>query len=204
MFFGWVPPLLMKRLAEHTDEDLVIMAQAGSQTAFDLLVDRYAAVVYRVARGITRGHQDAEDIVQETFLRAFKSLDRFSASKASFRTWLLTIARNQSINVFGSLKRKAARFLGDFDSVESGRQPTDNPLAVNRQDAETLFSIQQEHSRVQEALRKLPERQRTALLLKAQENMSYEEIAEVMASSSSAVESLIFRGRKRLLELLHE
>jgi RNA polymerase sigma-70 factor, ECF subfamily len=204
MFFGWVHPRLMKRLADHTDEDLVIMAQGGSQTAFDQLVDRYALVVYRVARCIAHGHQDAEDIVQETFLRAFKSLDRFSATKASFRTWLLTIARNQSINVFSSLKRKAARFIADFDPVESGRQQTDNPLAVNQQDAETLFSIQQEHSRVQKALRELPERQRTALLLKAQENMSYEEIAEVMASSSSAVESLIFRGRKKLLELLEE
>jgi RNA polymerase sigma-70 factor (ECF subfamily) len=194
----------MKRLADHTDEDLVTMAQGGSQAAFDELVDRYSAVVYRVARGITRGHHDAEDVVQDTFLKAFKSLDRFSVAKASFRTWVLTIARNQSINVFSSLKRKAARFLSDFDQAESTPSSMDHPLAAGQQDAEKLLSIQQEHARVQKALSKLPERQRTALLLKAQESMSYEEIAVVMKSSGSAVESLIFRARKRLLELLEE
>lgn len=194
----------MKRLADHTDEDLVTMALGGSAVAFDELVERYAAVVYRVARGITRGHSDAEDVVQETFLKAFKSLDRFSASKASFRTWVITIARNQSINVFSSLKRKAARFLADFDQVEqSGSSSADAP-ALGTRDAETLLAIQQEHAQVQKALSKLPERQRTAILLKAQESMSYEDIAQVMNSSSSAVESLIFRGRKRLLELLEE
>jgi RNA polymerase sigma-70 factor (ECF subfamily) len=125
-------------------------------------------------------------------------------AKASFRTWVLTIARNQSINVFSSLKRKAARFLSDFDQAESTPSSTDHPLAAGQQDAEKLLSIQQEHARVQKALSKLPERQRTALLLKAQESMSYEEIAVVMKSSGSAVESLIFRARKRLLELLEE
>ena len=200
--FGLVQLRLMKSLEDQTDEDLVLLAQDGSQTAFNELVDRYTPVVYRIARGITRGHHDAEDIVQETFFKAFKSLDGFSSSKASFRTWLLTIARNQSINVFSVLKRKAARFLGEFDPADPGHQLEDNPLAMNHKDAESLLSIQQEHSRLQKALARLPERQRTALLLKAQEGMSYEEIAQVMNNSSSAVESLIFRGRKRLLELM--
>jgi RNA polymerase sigma factor (sigma-70 family) len=194
----------MKSLEDQTDEELVSMTQDGSQTAFNELVDRYTPVVYRMARGITRGHHDAEDIVQETFFKAFKSIDHFSSIKASFRTWLLTIARNQSINVFSALKRKATRFLGDLDLAEFGRQLSDNPLAMNQKDAESLYSIQQEHARLQKALEKLPERQRTALLLKAQESMTYEEIAHVMNSTSSAVESLIFRARKKLLELLED
>ncbi len=194
----------MKSLEDQTDEDLVLMAQDGSHAAFNELVNRYTPVVYRVARGITRGHHDAEDVVQETFFKVFKSLDRYSLIKASFRTWLLTIARNQSINVFSALKRRATRLLGEFDLTESGSQSQDNPLAMNPKDAESLFSIQQEHSLLQKALAKLPERQRTALLLKAQESLSYEEIAQVMNSSSSAVESLIFRGRKKLLELMEK
>jgi RNA polymerase sigma factor (sigma-70 family) len=192
----------MKSLEDQTDEELVSMAQTGSQAAFNALVDRYTPVIYRMARGITRGHHDAEDVVQETFLKAFNSLDRFTAVKASFRTWVLTIARNQSINVFSALKRKAARFLSEYDSQGSGNQLRENPSAMDNRDAEELLSIQQEHSRLQNALSKLPERQRTALLLKAQENLSYEEIARVLNSSGSAVESLIFRARKRLLELL--
>lgn len=69
------------------------------------------------------------------------------------------------------------------------------------QNAETLLAVKQEFSRVEKALAKLPERQRTALLLKSQEEMSYEDIGEVMNCSASSVESLIFRARKKLLDL---
>ena len=101
-----------------TDEDLVREALAGSETHFNVLVDRYADVVYRLAFGITRSHQEAEDVVQETFLRAFKHLDRFSSDRAAFKAWILTIARNQSINVFSALKRRALRFMGDVESED--------------------------------------------------------------------------------------
>ena len=75
-----------------TDEELALRAQAGSEQDFDALVNRYAPAVYRLARGITCGSQDAEDVVQETFLRGSRHLDSFAPSKATFKTWLLTIA----------------------------------------------------------------------------------------------------------------
>ena len=187
-----------------TDEELALRAQAGSEQDFDALVNRYAPVVYRLARGITRGSQDAEDVVQETFLRAFRHLDTFAPSKATFKTWLLTIARNQSINVFGSLKRRTLRFLSEFDIDERGTQCSDNPFSSVEKDAESLLAMKQEYSRVEQALEGLPERQRTAMLLKAQHDMSYDQIAQVMNTSVSSVESLIFRGRKRLLEILED
>ena len=194
----------MKPWTDHTDEELVSMAQGGSESAFGELVDRYAPLVYRVAHVITRVPEDAEEIVQETFLRAFRHLERFSTDKASFKTWLLVIARNQSINVFGALKRKATRFLAEFESDASLRDQPNNPHAVDHRDAESLLSMKQEYSRLQDALKKLPERQRTALLLKTQENLSYGEIGRIMNSSSSAVESLIFRARAKLTELWEE
>ncbi len=187
-----------------TDEELALRAQAGSEQDFSALVDRYAPVVYRLARGITRGPQDAEDVVQETFLRAFKHLGSFAPSKATFKTWLLTIARNQSINVFGALKRRTLRFLSEIDIDERGPACSNNPGSGLDRDAESLLALKQEHSRVEQALRKLPERQRTAVLLKAQDDMSYDQIAGVMNTSVSSVESLIFRGRKRLLEILED
>ncbi len=187
-----------------TDEELALRAQAGSEQDFDALVNRYAPEVYRLARGITRGSQDAEDVVQETFLRAFRHLDSFAPSKATFKTWLLTIARNQSINVFGSLKRRTLRFLSESDIDERGTQCSDNPFSCVEKDAESLLAMKQEYSRVEQALEGLPERQRTAMLLKAQHDMSYDQIAQVMNSSVSSVESLIFRGRKRLLEILED
>ncbi len=185
-----------------TDEELVQRVQKGSEFAFNELVDRHSDMVYRQARAISGSVHEAEDIVQETFLKVFKHIDRFSPSKASFKTWLLTIARNQSINVFSSLKRKAVRLFAE-EEIESGDwgSPT-NRVATT--DAESLLSIKQELSRVTAALEKIPERQRTALLLKAQENMSYEEIAIIMQTSASAVESLIFRARKTVLEIVKD
>jgi RNA polymerase sigma-70 factor (ECF subfamily) len=187
-----------------TDEHLVLQAQEGSEAAFNALVDRHTTLVYRLAHSITNSSQEAEDIVQETFLRVFKHLDTFSPSKATFKTWLLAIARNQSINVFSALKRKALRFLGD--PPEDDRNPHDagNPFSSQAQDLETLLATKQEFMRVEQGINGLPQRQRTALLLKSQEDMTYEEIAIVMKVSVSSVESLIFRARKKLLEVLED
>ena len=90
----------MRPLGTEPDEELVLRAQNGSEAHFGALVDRYTPNVYRLALGITGDHLEAEEVVQETFLRAYKHLDRFTASKAAFKTWLLAIARNQSINIF--------------------------------------------------------------------------------------------------------
>jgi RNA polymerase sigma-70 factor (ECF subfamily) len=185
-----------------SDEDLVEQAQKGSEAHFNLLVDRHTPTVYRLALGITRNHHEAEDIVQETFVKVFSNLHRYSPAKAGFKTWLLTIARNQSINVFNSLKRKTARFLTEYDLNEHNQEIGGNPFTPEYRNAEQVLSLKQEMARTQSALNKLPERQRTALLLKSQEGLSYDEIASIMKASASSVESLIFRARKKLLEVL--
>jgi RNA polymerase sigma-70 factor, ECF subfamily len=187
-----------------SDEDLVRESRAGSEMHFNVLVDRYTGVVYRIAFGITRSHHEAEDIVQETFLRAFKNLDRFTPERAAFKAWILTIARNQSINVFSSLKRRAFRFMGDAESEDPDGFSETASFSGSSRDAETLLAAKQEFSRLGKALEKLPERQRTALLLKTQEEMSYDAIGEVMKCSASSVESLIFRARKKLMELMEK
>ncbi len=192
----------MNTLDSVTDEELVRHAQEGSEAAFNALVDRHAALVYRLAHGITKSPQEAEDIVQETFLRVFKHLDDFSPSRANFKTWLLAIARNQSINVFSALKRKALRFVGDLPEEDRNPHMPNNPFSSQAHDLETLLGTKQEFLRVEQAINCLPSRQRTALMLKSQEDMSYEEIANIMNSSVSSVESLIFRARKRLMEIL--
>jgi RNA polymerase sigma factor (sigma-70 family) len=185
-----------------TDEELVQRVQNGSEFAFNELVDRHSDTVYRQARVISGSVHEAEDIVQETFLKAFKYIDRFSPSKASFKTWLLTIARNQSINVFSSLKRKAVRLFAE-EEIEGSDWGSGTNMSRTT-NAESLLSVKQEFSRVMDALKKIPERQRTALLLKTQEDMSYDEIAVIMQTSASAVESLIFRARKTILEIVKD
>lgn len=185
-----------------SDEDLVEQAQKGSEAHFNLLVDRHTPTVYRLALGITGNHHEAEDIVQETFVKVFNNLHRYSPDKAAFKTWLLTIARNQSINVFKSLKRKTARLLAEYDVDERNPGIGDNPFAPEQRNAEQMLSLRQQTARILSALKKLPERQRTALMLKSEEGLSYDEIASVMETSVSSVESLIFRARKRLLDVL--
>lgn len=185
-----------------SDEELMAQAQRGSESHFNLLVDRHTPAVYRLALEITRNHHEAEDIVQETFLKVYGNLRQYSPDKARFKTWLFTIARNQSINVFRSLKRKTARLFFEYDFAEQAVEPGAGYASPENRNAEQMLSQRQETARIQGALGKLPERQRTALLLKSQEELSYDEIASVMKTSVSSVESLIFRARKRLLELL--
>lgn len=192
----------MSLMRDTTDEELVERARQGYEAAFNELVDRHTYAVYRMALGITGVPHEAEDIVQETFLKVFKSLDRFSSSKARFKTWLLTIARNESINLFHALKRKAARFLGEPEHETALSASANGHVSTLLRNPEALLSDMQQFHRVQTAMKSLPERQRTALLLKSQDGLSYAEIAQIMGSSVSSVESLIFRARQKLLETL--
>jgi len=187
-----------------TDEELAEKAADGSEAHFNLLVDRYAQIVYRTALGITGVPQEAEEIAQETFLKVFKNLRHFSPAKAAFKTWVLTIARNQSINAFASLKRRAMKLFSESHRENNGTEAEQNFFSDRGPDPEALLSIQQEFSRTARAVRQLPERQRTALLLKAVEGLSYTEIARIMDTSPSSVESLIFRARRTLLDVLEE
>ncbi len=192
----------MGRFESLSDHELVKASQNGSEGFFGELVDRHTNLVYRIARSITGSHEEAEDIVQETFLRAFKSIEKFDESKSTFKTWLLTIARNQSINIVSSFRRKTFKFFSDRDEDDPELEFSSNPLSQETQDAETQLSIKQQFHAMEKALKKLPERQRSALLLKSQESMSYEEIAVVMDISVSSVESLIFRARKKIIKLV--
>ena len=192
----------MPHHTETSDEQLVVLAQEGSEAAFSELVDRHTSVVYRIAYGMTGAATEAEEIVQETFIKVFKHLDSYSPEKASFKTWLLTIARNQSINTFKSLKRRAAGIFIAKTSEENEGISEEERYGANDTTAESLLQRKQEMSRVNKALSKLPERQKMALTLKAVENLSYAEIGMIMNASASSVESLIFRARKKLVELL--
>ncbi len=194
----------MGRFEALSDQDLITAARGGSDLYFGELVDRHTILVYRVARSITGSHEEAEDVVQETFLRAFKSLEKFDISRSTFKTWLLTIARNQSINIVSSFRRKTLKFFSDREEDEPELEFASNPLSQEPLDAEAQLSLKQQFHAMDKALKKLPERQRTALLLKSQESMSYDEIAVVMNISVSSVESLIFRARKKIIELVEK
>lgn len=191
-------------MTEHSrsDEELAQMALDGTDSAFEILVNRYTPVIYRIALGITGTPEEAQDVVQETLLKAFTHLKHFCPEKGSFKVWILTIARNKSINVYSYLKRKAVSLFSDDDSEKIETDNFNNLFVGSGENQESLMVIQQEYNSVVSALGKLPKRQKAALLLKVQENLSYEEIAVVMDASPSSVESLIFRARRKLTEIL--
>jgi RNA polymerase sigma factor (sigma-70 family) len=194
----------MKQPDTLNDEEVALRAKEGSEIHFNELVDRYTSMVYRIALGITGSSQEAEEIVQETFWKVFENLGEFSVSKGSFKTWLLTIARNQSISHFRHLKRRIVRlFARSYDQDEDiGSQSSWNHAHLPN--PESLLLSKERTLWIRSTLEKLPERQRTALVLHAQEGLSQTEIASVMNISISSVESLLYRARKSLMELLKD
>lgn len=182
------------------DEQLVIQFQHGEKQAFDELVRRYQDKVLNTCFRFIGREDDARDAVQDIFIKVYHALDSFKP-KATFSTWLYRIAVNHSLNVVRSQKRRS--WLKSFsmtgqDQNEIGlvADPSKNPHKKLEQDERAAL--------VQQALEKLNEEQRVAVILHRFEGLSYKEIAEVMHTSVSSVESRLFRARQNLAKLLKD
>src|SRR5215471_16857517 len=153
-------------------------------------------VVYRMLRDAT----EAEDLAQNVFVQVYKSAHRYRIS-AKFSTWLFTIARNLCLNEIRRRSRHPAESL-DVPHPEQEGQPL-HQFEDKKTFAPPESLLHRElEQKIAEALADLPENQRTAILLCRQEEMSYEEIAEVLGCSVSATKSLIHRGREVLKQRL--
>jgi RNA polymerase sigma-70 factor (ECF subfamily) len=175
-------------------EAWVISAQAGDQAAFGLLVERFQRDVYGKAYSILKNHLDADDVVQETFLRVFRALPGFRF-ESSFRTWLITITTRQALN-FLSRKRSGHESL---DATEDGPEH----LALRVEGNQLAALLDQESRRLlREALPRLPQRQKQALMLKLKNDWKYEEIAREMDISVGSVKAHIFHAIQNLSQLI--
>jgi RNA polymerase sigma-70 factor (ECF subfamily) len=178
------------------DRALVDAAAAGDREAFDELVRRHQSAIVGLARSLTGGSVDAEDVAQEVFVRAWRSIARFRGDSA-FRTWLHRIALNVLSSHHGRLARvrrffqfPAAELAGDTDPVES---------APDRADLEARIVVR---DAIDKALSTLPEELRVAVVLRDIQGLEYREIAQMLDVPMGTVESRIFRGRQRLRPLL--
>ena len=185
------------------DRELVDQAAAGSREAFDELVRRHQASIVSLARALTHGSADAEDIAQEVFVRAWRSLTGFRGDSA-FRTWLHRVAVNVINSHHGRLARirrvmqfgastsseADAALVGELDPIERAAASVDVENDMVMRDA------------IDKALGSLPEELRLAVTLRDIQGLDYREIATVLGVPIGTVESRIFRGRQRLQPLL--
>jgi RNA polymerase sigma-70 factor (ECF subfamily) len=174
-----------------TDSDLVQQAQDGQTEAFSVLVDRYRQKVFQTCMGFLHSTDDAEDLTQEIFVKAWNALKSFDG-RAAFSTWLYRIAVNRAINQ--TRRNKLRSFVGINDEVTSSGYSDD--------DAETNLMRSEQRAQIKSAVNKLISNQKKAFVLFYYQELSLIEVAEVLEMSPKATESLIFRARKKLQELL--
>ena len=178
------------------DAALMLRVKQGDREAFTLLVEKYKQPVMNLVARSLRDPIEAEDVAQNVFVQVFKSAARYQ-STAKFSTWLFTIARNLCLNEIRRRTRHPAESL-DASHPDEPDQPRHQ--FEDRKNFSPPESLLQDElaALVEQALAALPENQRTAILLCRQDELSYEEIADVLGCSLSATKSLIHRGRETL------
>jgi RNA polymerase sigma-70 factor, ECF subfamily len=184
------------------DPDAVLMLRVkrGDRAAFAELVEKYKQPVMNFVFRSLRDEIEAEDLAQNVFLQVYKSRSRYKQT-AKFSTWLFTIARNLCLNELRRRSRHPAESIEEThaENEDQPRQQYEDKSQLAP--PETLLQGELAQ-KIEEALAELPENQRSAILLCRQDDLSYEEIADILDCSLSATKSLIHRGRETLKERL--
>lgn len=182
---------------EEIDVAVISRARAGDSEAFRVIVERHSRSVFRLAFRMTGSEQDAEDVVQETFLKAYKRLQSFEA-RANFGTWLYRIAVNCALDLMRKRRRHEERhetLQPDFEGAvpdHSGEGTSPDSM---------LFSVEVQ-KRVREAMEILSPMERSAFVLRHYEGMSIEEIGQALGLRTSAAKHSIFRAVKKMRGVL--
>jgi RNA polymerase sigma-70 factor, ECF subfamily len=177
----------------QTDAATVALARDGDSEAFRALVERHSRAVFRLAHRMTGSAQDAEDVVQETFLKAYRQLSRFE-SRANFSTWLHRIAVNCSIDLIRSRPhREAAHDGADLDQLG-----TDQRVQSTQVSPERLMLSTEVQDRVTNAMSSLSAMERAAFALRHFEGQSIEEISHALGLKANATKHSIFRAVKKM------
>ena len=183
---------------ESTDKELVKRVQKGDKGAFDLLVLKYEQKIVNLVMRYVRDPEQALDITQEAFIKAYRALPRFRGDSA-FYTWLYRIAVNTAKNyLVAHIKQKTAN---DIDVADAEYLSNGSELQDIETPESSLFRDELEQT-VDRAIRALPEDLKTAVTLREYDGLSYEEIAEVMECPVGTVRSRIFRARETVSEKL--
>jgi RNA polymerase sigma-70 factor (ECF subfamily) len=170
------------------DARLMLAFQAGERRAFELLFARYTPRVLTFLTRLVRDRARAEELTQDVFVRIYNAADRYEP-KARFSTWIFGIAHNLGLN---ELARAHRRYESSDAALDDLAAADPDPGADEKLEGDQL------RRRLERALGKLPDRQRAALLLRSEQGLGYEEIAEALGTTVSSVKSLIHRAREAL------
>src|SRR3984885_2200399 len=178
---------------------LVAKAKAGDAQAFTDLVNQYERKIYRLAKHITQNDEDAEDVLQETFLKGYEHLGDFQG-QSKFYTWIVRIAVNESLMKLR--KRKSDRSVPLDEPVDTGEDTVVREIAVWDENPEQKYSREELGQILDEAVEDLRPAFRTVFVLRDIEELSTEETAEALGISVPAVKSRLLRARLQLREKL--
>ena len=182
-----------RSLAQLNDSALVAECLAGTPGAFDLIVERYRRPIYQVCYRFVGNHEDASDLSQDVFLRAYRGLKNFRG-QAALSTWLYRIGVNVCLNRVSTKK--------PLDSTIDEPIETQNLIdATNDSPAERLMREEQ-GARVRAAIARLPDKQRATLILRTYHELSHQEIADILGSSVGAVKANFFHALANLKKIL--
>jgi RNA polymerase sigma-70 factor (ECF subfamily) len=184
-----------------SDNEIIAQLKEGNEQAFRKLVEKHQKLVVNTCYGMVHNREDAEDIAQEVFVEVYRSVQNFRAD-SKLSTWLYRIAVNRSLNHIRDNKKH--RWFHSFESNVEEKNRQLLQIASGRSD-EPEFSLENRQRALilHEAISSLPENQKVAFTLSKYEDLSYQEISEVMDLSVSSVESLLFRAKQNLQKKLH-
>lgn len=183
------------------DDELVLKSQQGDMRAFDELVERYHGKIYSLTYNMTSNREDAEDLTQEVFVKAFEALPRFRGN-SSFYTWLYRIAVNKTINYRKKRNRKRAMSLDQFDQ-EIKMDDVYHDLTAKGSPLRSI-SLSELQEKLNEALQHLSEKHRTVVVMHDMQGIPHEEIAKVVKASVGTVRSRLFYARRQMQTELSE
>ena len=173
-------------------------ARSGDSDAFRLLVEQHSRGIFRLAFRMTGNEQDAEDVVQETFLRAYKQLDRYEA-RSSFSTWLYRIASNYSLDLMRMRKRHESR--REHGTDEDQRDILQS-IPLDTPGPDRLMYGEEVKEKVNAAMDELSAQERTAFVLRHFEGMCMEEVSRVLDCQPGAAKHSVFRAVQKLRRAL--
>jgi RNA polymerase sigma-70 factor (ECF subfamily) len=179
--------------------ELVAKARQGDTASFSILLRRYEGKIFRLAMNITQNREDAEDVLQESFLKAYEHLDQFLGN-SKFYTWIVRIAVNQALMKLR--KRRSDRAVSLDEQIDTGEDTVVREIAAWDPDPEQRYSQEELHTILSEVIDELAPIYRTVFTLRDVDGLSTEETAEALDLSVPAVKSRLLRARLQLRDKL--